>query len=152
MSNSRKSFSMKFNFNHKNNVLGNENTVITQPEMGSGGSWGTQVFISSWRPWNNPPPPLIQVFPIQLCSICSILSHPWGMLRQRRVRRKRKGSASVLCASPPLTSCGAEEAEPGGAEPSRSEWGRSWRGDKLEARGNFLQLFSSHSRQMTNSR
>lgn len=41
-----------------------------------------------------------------------------------------------------------------GAEPSRaeSEWGRSWCGDKLEDRGNFLVLYSPHSRQMTNSR
>lgn len=57
----------------------------------------------------------------------------------------RKGVPSALSASPQMTSCGAEEAGPGGPEPgarsllSRSERGRSRRGDKLlEDRGKFF--------------
>lgn len=153
MSYSTDSYLIKVYLNHKNWVLVDENTVIVHGQRTWGGvRWelrnpSVYFFVTLLKN-----PPLIPVLPLQLCYICSILSHPWGMPWQRIMRRKRKGSASALCASPQLTSCGAEEAEPGVPEPSRSEWGRSSRGDKLEDQGNFLVPFSPHSRQMTNSR
>lgn len=153
MSYSSEPFLIKVYFNHKNNVLVDESTMIIHGQRTWGGvRWelrnpSVHFFVT---PLNNPP--LIPVLPLQLCCTCSILPHPWGMPWQRRMRRNRKGSASVLCASPQLTSCGAEEAEPGVQEPSRSEWRRSSCGDKLEDQGNFLVLFSPHSRQMTHSR
>lgn len=129
MSYSSDSFLIKVYFNHKNSILIEENPVIIHDQRTWGGvRWelrnpSVYFFVT---PLNVPP--LIPVFPLQLCYICSILSHPWGMPWQRRMRRKRKGSASVLLPPHSWPHAGRRRRSPA----SRSRVGLSGDGVRVE--------------------